>query len=323
MQVFRYVRHQQNKEELIDFLCRRFPYHPRFKWIEQVTSGALTVNTANAKPAQILETGDQIEYRRERALEPAIDRRYKMVYEDEFLLVVEKNGNIPIVESGRFYQNTLINVLKEEEGYSELFAVHRLDKETSGLVLVAKSAEMAKAMGFQFAKGETKKIYQAVLIGQLEQEVLVDQPIGKVKPAGPETVRIRQLIEAGGKASQSIFRPLAKAGGLTLVEVELLTGRTHQIRCHAEWLGMPILGDKLYGQSDERFLRIYQGEEEPIFGEFGLIDRQLLHAGKLGFFHPSSGDWREFDADFTPHFAPYPACAPLLEAWAGKLVKGA
>ncbi|OGG99468.1 MAG: hypothetical protein A2600_01625 [Candidatus Lambdaproteobacteria bacterium RIFOXYD1_FULL_56_27] len=315
MQQFRYVRHQKKIESILEFLCRRFPYQDGPGWTQAIESGVITLDGQPTRPQARLENGQTIGYERERASEPPIDRSFRILYQDPSLLVVEKNGNIPIVESGRYYKNTLIEVLKEELGFEKLFQVHRLDKETSGVLVVAKSASVATVLGDQFAAGSPHKIYQAVLVGEMAtEEVFVDQPIGKVKPLDEGTVRVRQVIDPQGKPSQSRFRRIKAQGGLSLVEVELMTGRTHQIRVHAEWLGLPVLGDKLYGQKDERFLALYKGEAEPEFPPFGRIDRQLLHASRLNFNHPVTGEPVAFESPCAPFFAPYPAVAPLFAA---------
>ena len=311
MQQFKYVRHQV-PETLIDFLCRRFPYQDRAGWLGAIESGAITVDGAQVAPELALETGHVVGYERPRESEPEVDRRFKVLYEDEALLAVEKSGNLPIAESGRYYRNVLIHVLQEELGLEGLHQVHRLDRETSGVVVVAKGPQVATKLGEQFFAGRPKKRYTAVLTGELIEEALVDRPIRKVKAKGPGTVRIRQTVDPDGKPARTRFIPLKAAGGLTLAEVELFTGRTHQIRVHAEYLGFPVLGDKLYGASDEQFLRWFKGEEEPVFGPFGKIDRQLLHASRLELEHPVSGEWLVFTSDPKPFFMPYSACAPLF-----------
>jgi len=312
MQQFNYVRFKNEKETVLDFLCRRFPYQTREGWQGAIDAGTLMLDGEPTDGALTLETGNKIGYQRNQEDEPAIDRAHRVLFEDESILVVEKSGNIPVVESGKYYKNTLLEVLKEAYGYPKLFQVHRLDRETSGLLVIAKTAEIATLMGKQFAQGQVRKKYQALLVGELPEEVLVDQPIRKVKATSPDMVRIRQVIHPEGKTSQTRFIPLKQAGGLTLVEIELYTGRTHQIRVHAEFLGVPVLGDKLYGQTDQRFISLLKGDEEPVFGDFGLIDRQLLHAWWLQFTHPVTGETVTFENPCTQSFAAYPCTADIL-----------
>ncbi|MDT8446346.1 MAG: RluA family pseudouridine synthase [bacterium] len=313
MQQFKYVRHQQPPERLVDFLCRRFPYQDRAGWVAAVEKGAISIDGELSSPDLILETGMVVGYERPRESEPAVDKTYRILYQDQAIIAVEKSGNLPIAESGRYYRNVLIEILKETLGLEVLHQVHRLDRETSGVLVVAKSPEVATLLGEQFFKGIPQKRYQTVLVGEMPlEEVLVEQPIKKVKPQGPGTVRIRQVVDPEGKTAKTLFRPIKAAGGLTLAEVELFTGRTHQIRVHAEYLGFPVLGDKLYGQTDEQFLKWFKGEEQPNFGEFGPIDRQLLHASRLELNHPLTGDWLTFESDPAPFFGAYPCCKGLV-----------
>ncbi|MDH5560932.1 MAG: RluA family pseudouridine synthase [Deltaproteobacteria bacterium] len=305
MQTFQYVRHDL-KENLLDFLARRFPYQTKEKWFENITSNAVKVNHSPAVPSLVLETKDLISYERSRSDEPQVDTSFQVLFQDDWIIAVSKNGNIPISESGKFYRNTLLNVVKEQEGIPELYAVHRLDKETSGVIVIAKDPKVATLLGKQFLNGTPEKTYHAVLNGIFETtEVEVDQPIKKTDPLNSK-IRIKQMVSPGGKASRTVFYPIESCENLTLCKIRTFTGRTHQIRCHAEHIGHPILGDKLYGQSDERFLALLNGEEKPVFEPFGLIDRQLLHASSLSLFHPISEEKIIFKADFMDEFSKYP-----------------
>lgn len=301
MQKFHYMRHRE-KEALIDFLVRRFPYHSREEWLDAVSTGAVRINGLRARAEYVLKNRDIVSYDRPPATEPEVDRNYTIVHADKDIVVAEKSGNIPVAESGKYCRNTLINLLKERERYAELFAVHRLDKETSGLIVIARSRHVATQLGRQFACRIPKKRYMAVLMGELaSKEILVDRPIKRNTPL-PGCVRIRQIVCPTGKPCQTLFKSLQSSGGLTLVRIEPHTGRTHQIRCHAEYLGYPVLGDKLYGRTDEQFLAVLQEREKPLFPPFGIIDRQLLHAASLEFLHPSSGEWKRFESDCRKEF---------------------
>ena len=312
MQKFNYTRHGR-EELLVDFLVRRFPYLKREEWLDAVSTGAVKVNNRKVRVDCTLENRDVVSYDRPRSAEPEIDESYHIVYEDDDILVVEKSGNIPIAESGRYYRNTLINILKEREGFPELFAVHRLDRETSGIILIAKNRHIAALLGRQFSDQIPRKKYMAILRGMFSQkEILVDRPIKKNIPL-PGNVRIRQIVSPTGKPSKTLFRARKVVGGLTLAQIELFTGRTHQIRCHAEFIGYPVLGDKLYGNTDEQFLAILGGRENPNFPLFGLIDRQLLHASSLEFRHPSSGEWMRFESDYRKEFEKYDAIQDIIE----------
>ncbi|MGK0290196.1 MAG: 23S rRNA pseudouridine955/2504/2580 synthase [bacterium] len=318
MQKFQYSRHNKVPESLIDFLLRRFPYQAKEDWVRNVNSRAVRVNYKRAKPEQILESKDVISYLRPREEEPTVDPNYNIIYEDEYIIAVEKSGNIPISESGKYYQNTLLYILKEQEKYSELYAVHRLDRETSGILVVARHKHIATLLGQQFAESTPKKFYHAILYGETDQnETLVDQPlkkaVGKSKEYDKNFVSIRQVINPEGKQSKTLFKKLKSDDGLTLTEIQTFTGRTHQIRCHAEYINLPILGDKLYGQTDARFLSLMKEKEEPIFEPYGKIDHQLLHASSITIKHPITKEEMTFRSDYQPFFSQYPSIEQFLK----------
>jgi 23S rRNA-/tRNA-specific pseudouridylate synthase len=218
MQKFQYVRHTV-PEILIDFLCRRFPYQAREVWVDHIEKGAVKIDDRQVSPEYLLETKNVISYERPREDEPGVDDSYSILFEDESIVVVEKSGNIPISESGKYYKNTLLYILKEKEGYTSLHAVHRLDRETSGVIVIARNSEIAELFRKQFTAAKPRKKYQAVLIGEMsETEIMVDQPIKKIGSQG--LVRIRQIIDPEGKPSRTLIKPVRTGNGLTLAEVE-------------------------------------------------------------------------------------------------------
>ena len=312
MQTFIYTRHKK-AETLIEFLVRRFPYQNQSTWRDNILNREIKVNSKKVKADYVLRNRDIVSYDRPREKEPPVDDQYEILYEDPNIIVVDKNGNIPLSESGRYHQNNLINILKEQEGYSELYAVHRLDKETSGVVLIARKKRIATLLGQQFVNHVPEKSYAAILVGEMKQkQVLVDMPIKK-KPKEIAKVKIRQIVDPNGKPSKTMFTAQRKAGGLTLAKIKTYSGRTHQIRCHAEYMGYPILGDKLYGQSDDFFVKILNEEQEPIFPPYGKVERQLLHATSLKFVHPISEREITIQSDFKKQMPRLQAVLNLID----------
>jgi 23S rRNA pseudouridine1911/1915/1917 synthase len=309
MQQFNYSKHKED-ELLIDFLVTRFPYLSEVDWQEAIRTGTIKVNQTEVDNQYVLINRDVISYDRPRSSEPEIDRENEIVHIDDHIIVVNKNGNIPIAESGKYYRNTLINVLKEDNGFENLYAVHRLDKETSGLIVIARKKEIATLLGKQFSNQIPKKEYHAVLNGELKQEQILVEARIKKNIAIPGKVRIRQIISPTGKYSKTLFIKEKSNTDMTVVKVLLFTGRTHQIRCHAEFIGHPVLGDKLYGNSDRQFLKILKGEVEPEFPPFGIIKRQLLHASSLSFIHPVTEKEVVFRSDYRSVFKLY---QPVLQ----------
>lgn len=278
---FQYVR-QNEPESLVEFLTRRFRYHSAETWAELVSDGRVKVNGRKVSPNSVLETRHKIVYDRPPGPEPPVDVRFSLVYEDEHILAVNKSGNIPTSPSGKYWENCLVHVLQKKLRLDGLRAVHRLDRETSGINLFGKHRAAASLLGKQFQRGAVSKTYSAILAGVVPtRDIYVSLPLAD-DPAGP--VRIKQVVHPGGRESRTRFRLLAVFAGASLVEAVPLTGRTHQIRAHAAHLGHPVVGDKLYGASGAEFLRSVNSRQvEP-------ATRQLLHATTLSFAHPFSGE---------------------------------
>lgn len=277
---FQYVR-QGKVENLLEFLERRFRYHDSQQWKEHINKGFVKVNGRKAKPGKILESRHKIIYEPPHTEEPEIDPSYSVIYEDEHILAVNKSGNIPTSPSGKYWFNCLTHVLKDSMGLQWLHAVHRLDRETSGVNLFAKSKEAAGLLGKAFQQGQVSKKYTAVVWGQVAfREIFVSAPL---RNAERGSIHIKQAVHGMGRGSQTRFKLEALMAGASLISAVPLTGRTHQIRAHAALLGHPVVGDKLYGTSEAAFLQWMNT------GERDSAARQLLHATSLEFTHPMTG----------------------------------
>ena len=274
---FRYVR-QGPPERLLDFLNRRFQYHTPDQWKALIENGHVTVNGNTARPGDVLQTRQEIVYVPPPAQEPPVDARYTIVYEDEELLAVSKSGNIPSTPSGKYWHNCLRHVLQRDRNLPALHAAHRLDRETSGINLFAKTATSAARLGEDFRMGRVKKTYMAVLQGTLGAMVAqVSAPLG---PAGGQ-VRIKQAVRPEGRPAYTEFFLKAVLSGASLVKIVPQTGRTHQIRAHAAYLGHPVWGDRLYGVPEEDFIRWVNDPNRD------MAQRHRLHALSLEFAHPA------------------------------------
>jgi len=200
-----------------------------------------------------------------------------ILFEDNVILVINKPAGYA-VHGGSGISSGIIETLREirpDNRFLEL--VHRIDKETSGCLIVAKKRSALRTLHEYFRGDGVKKSYLALLVGRWEQKkILVDQPLlKKTNQGGGANVK----VHATGKASQTLFRTLALYENATLVEARPLTGRTHQIRVHAAWLGHPLVGDARYGVelTNQQFRK--KGYK-----------RMFLHAEKLQFAHPVSGE---------------------------------
>jgi 23S rRNA pseudouridine1911/1915/1917 synthase len=207
-----------------------------------------------------------------------------ILFEDDAVIVINKPAGL-LVLPDRF-DKTLINlygVLKETFG--AIFVVHRIDRETSGVVLFAKTAEAHAFLNTAFEKRQVEKIYRAIVVGSPNAESgCIDLPIAE----NEHGVRKMKVDKKNGKEAITDYKVIEKFKGHALVEVKPHTGRTHQIRIHLSAIGLPILADHLYGNSGWFFLssvkRNYKSNEE----EKPLLARTALHAFSLSFIHPTT-----------------------------------
>ena len=199
-----------------------------------------------------------------------------IIYEDEDLMAINKQPHLVVHPTYGYMEGTVahgLSYLMEQRGEAfKIRFINRLDMDTSGILLIAKNAYAQDAYTKAQRNGEVTKRYEAIVSGHVkEDEGLIDAPIGHIDPSGPH----RGVVE-DGKPSKTIYRVIERLGSgddaATLVELELLTGRTHQIRVHMKHLGHTLLGDEFYD------------------GDMRLIKRQALHAKHLSFPHPVSKD---------------------------------
>ena len=273
------------------FLARTFPYRSRTAWTALIRAGRILLNTAVARPGHSLNRGDRIDYLPDPQPEPKVARIIRILLEDDDLLAVSKPANLPVHPSGRYFRNTLLMMLLEARGESlgrtSLRIVHRLDRETSGLILFAKGREAASILSTQFESREVRKRYLAVVHGRPKQErFLVDAPIGRDESS---PVRKAMTVTTEGRPSRTSFRVLRYGPEHALVTASPHTGRLHQIRVHLRHVGHPIIGDKLYGLDPRLFLRFVEGRLSAHDRERLRWRRQGLHAWKLSFRHPRDG----------------------------------
>ena len=281
---FQYMQVNQQAETLLGFLLRKFRYHNREEWLAHILEGRLFVNQREGEASQLLKNGQIIRYLRPDYLEPPVDPAFDVIYEDDYLIAVNKSGNLPTSPSGKYFKNTLVHVVKNTFGWEDLYTLHRLDRETSGVLLFAKQKEIAQKMAAQFREHQVKKNYLAVLSHPLPMKhIFVSAPIGRDPTS---IVRIKQGVVPAGKPSQTHFEHLEDWGNYSKVKAVPLTGRTHQIRTHAAYLGCPIVGDKLYGLKRDGFVQWLKEGDAYLREQNFPLHRQLLHASQMVFTHP-------------------------------------
>lgn len=199
-------------------------------------------------------------------------------HEDERLLVIDKPGDVVCHPSKAGPWSSLVGAVRTEFGLAAAHLIFRLDRETSGVVVFAKDAATASRLQKAMQRRQVKKKYLAILTGELREAVTVDQPLGDDE-AGP--VFVKSMVRADGQAAVTHFEPLAAAHGFTLARVILETGRKHQIRAHAQWLGHSVVGDKIYGPDARLFLEFIATGWTPALAEKLLLSRQALHCTEI------------------------------------------
>jgi len=207
-----------------------------------------------------------------------------IVYEDDDLIVVNKPKGMVVHPAAGNLSGTLVNALlfhcsclSSINGVQRPGIVHRIDKDTSGLLVCAKSDAAHRGLSEQLAEHSVTRRYRAVVFGRLKDDSgRIDAPIGR----DPKN-RLRMAVVPGGKNAVTNYRVLTYMNGFTEIEARLETGRTHQIRVHMTSIGHPLLGDTVYGPAKQPY----------------KLNGQMLHAGILGFVHPVTGQYMEFEAE--------------------------
>lgn len=296
-------------EPLTAFLARRFTYLSAAEWEALAERGSVTVNGLPCAPGDLVGPGDLLETELGDRAEPPVDDRVGVVFEDGDLLVLDKSGNLPCHPGGAYFNHTLWALLRARFRVPEPVLVNRLDRETSGLVLVAKSPEAGKRARAEFAGRRAAKLYRALVEGMFPEERRACG--GMVGDEGGPVRKRRRFVEgvspaeAGGEWADTAFRRLSYGNGVSLVEAAPATGRLHQIRATLLALGFPVVGDKLYGPDPEMFLRFCQGGLTPEDRVRLRLDRQALHAFRLRLRHPRTGRMMEWEAPMPADFAPF------------------
>ena len=222
--------------------------------------------------------------------------QYSLLFADDHLLVVNKApGLLSIPDRFGHEKENLLGLLQRQ--YENVFTVHRLDRETSGILVFARNEAAHRALSMQFEQHLVDKFYLALLDGALHhEEGEIDKPIGE-----HPTISGKMVVASWGKPSLTFYRVLERFAHFTLVEIQLKTGRTHQIRVHFQSIGYPLAVDALYGRRAGLFLSEIKGKRYKT-GKFSeeerpLLGRTALHAYRLRFEHPVSGERLEFKAD--------------------------
>lgn len=248
------VQPEHNGWLLLDSLCARFTYHSRTDWSEKLSRGLVTINGVVADENSVAHKNDKVVYHVENYTEPEVPTNYDVVFEDDEFMVIAKPAGVPVHHTGRIFYNTFTSIVRRGTDCETATPMHRLDRDTGGLMLFAKYAETAARFQKNLDRILLKKFYMAVVRGNFPEEAVDCQMPLREDPN--DHLRLRMHHFDDGKSCRTVFRKVgagvASAGNYSVVEAELITGRKHQIRAHLSELGYPILGDRLYS-FDGRF----------------------------------------------------------------------
>jgi 23S rRNA pseudouridine1911/1915/1917 synthase len=293
LRTFKLVVPKEHARMRLDlFLVKSLPEFSRSRIQQLIRAGFVRVGGATTRPHQSVRSGDKIE-----VTEPPPEKiqakpeaiPLTILYEDDDLIVINKAPGMTVHPGAGQNEHTLVNALlhhcstlsgiggKERPGI-----VHRLDKETSGCLVAAKNDAAHRELSRQFTARTVEKIYLALVAGKLRKETgVIENKIGR----HPVNRQRMSVSSPRGRAAKTEYRVLRSSEQASLIECRLHSGRTHQIRVHLHHLGNPVLGDKIYA---------------PQFAK--NFPRQMLHAWKLGFQHPRTGEWRSFEAPLPADF---------------------
>ena len=287
-----------------------------------IKEGYVRVGDKVAKANLIVRPGDVIRfmmpYRRRGTEILPEDIPLDIVYEDDDLLVVNKAAGMVVHPGHGNYNGTLVNALAFHLGISQGpdaedermgILVHRIDKDTSGLLVVAKNDETQMDLARQFFEHSIERLYVAVVWGNIqEDDGTIDGNIGR-DPNDRLRFKVYPDDDEKGKRAVTHYKVLERFGYVTVVQCQLETGRTHQIRVHMSHIGHPLFNDARYGGSEIRKGTIYAKYRQFIENCFELCPRQALHAKTLGFIHPKTGETIRFDSRLPDDMT------ALIEKW--------
>ncbi len=287
------VEEEETDNRLDLYLVNQYEKSSR-SYIQKLIKGNyVRINGKLEKSNYIVKLGDEIEVTfpeiKDIIIKPE-NLHIDIVYEDDDIIVINKEQGMVVHPVHDNLSNTLVNGLlyhcgsnlSNIGGIMRPGIVHRIDKDTSGLLVVAKNNNSHEILAEQFKDYTTNRKYHAIVSGTIkENEATIDAPIGR-----DSVHRLKRKVISGGRDAITKFKVLRKFKDYTYIEAELKTGRTHQIRVHFSYIKKPILGDSMYGYKNSKF----------------NLEGQVLHAKTLGFVHPTKGEYVEFTSELPEYF---------------------
>ncbi|MGB9692546.1 MAG: RluA family pseudouridine synthase [Candidatus Sumerlaeaceae bacterium] len=292
------------------YLAKKLPWLSRNRIQQLIEAGAVhTYISAVPRAKDKVEKGQRISV----AIPPpkpakpiAQDIPIDVIYEDDDLLVINKPSGLAVHPGAGTPDGTLVNALLARLGHLSTVGgverpgiVHRLDKDTTGLMLVAKNDMAHRRLSEALARRDIHRVYLAIVLRELRHNVgTVDTPIARHPAQRTKMAAVRQ----GGRHAVTHYWVLERFHGFCLVKCQLETGRTHQIRVHMSSIGHPVLGDPAYGGDVKRAMQLVAPKNQMLLRVLGQVTRQMLHAKSLSFQHPRTGQTLEFDSPLPADF---------------------
>jgi 23S rRNA pseudouridine1911/1915/1917 synthase len=288
------------------FLLERIPGLSRTRIQRAIRTRVSLSWGVRARPSTPVQPGGEVHLRYTPPVEEVRDLPIPVLRREQGWLAVDKPAGLPVHPVNRVRENTLIRMLRRQEDDPGLRLAHRLDRETSGVLLVARDPYASRALATAFERGEIHKEYLAWVRGVVEEDTgVITLPIRRDEGS---RVLVRLETGAGGRPSETGWRVERRLPDRTLLRVLPRTGRRHQIRVHLASMGHPILGDLLYGRPDRDYLDWMEGVRDPRSG--GGPRRHLLHCARLRFPDPAGGGECTVDAPLPPDFHDEPLPPP-------------
>jgi 23S rRNA pseudouridine1911/1915/1917 synthase len=262
-----------------------------------------------ARPSSAVRAGEIILLRRPAPVEPAVPRTFSILYEDDVVLAIDKPAGLPMHTTAKFWRNTLTAILRERYPEEPMQIAHRIDRETSGVLLVARTREAAGFLKVGFARRQVQKTYLALVKGAPPDEGVIDWPLALLDT---KTHLLMGRAPPGrGLVAVTRFRVVRRFAAHALVEASPETGRQHQIRVHFALLGHPLVGDKLYGAGEALFMRACdEGVTPELLESFDGLPRHALHAHRIVFPHPATRAPITVESPLAPDLVAYMRALP-------------
>ncbi len=264
---------------ILDYYCQNYHHSSRQEWSDRLTRGQITLDNQRATTNQILRHNQCLAYHRPPWEEPDVPLDYGILHQDTDFLIISKPSGLPVLPGGQFLENTLLYHLRQHFPNAPPVPIHRLGRGTSGLMIMGRSPHGRKQLSQQLRQHRIKKIYRALIpAGDYPDHLTICEKIGRIPHPLLGTIH---AATPTGKFAQSTMRVIQRSADTSIVEMDILTGRPHQIRIHLAAIGYPLVGDPLYGVGGQPIMPDNPAETA-LPGDCGYY----LHAHTLKFCHP-------------------------------------